>query len=145
MVLSFYGRMRVIAGPAADPRARFVAANRTGPTRLTRRDSLSRIGEQRAKSVRVVIVTSTFLVLLAGGLLIGGHAAIDPLLHSIIEAPEANGVGHVVYTMPDGIYCRHVAFDNVTAELTESAIEPCKNDIAARGRHAGAGFTWRTN
>jgi len=26
--------------------------------------------------------------------------------------------------MPDGIFCRHVSFDNVTAEISEGGITP---------------------
>jgi hypothetical protein len=97
----------------------FVEADHVSVTALARRRSRARIDEERAKSGRIVIVASLFLVLLAAALLVGGHAAIDPLLQSAAAAREAKGAGAVVYTMPDGIFCRHVSFDNVTAEITE--------------------------
>jgi hypothetical protein len=98
--------------------------------------------EERAKSGRVVIVSSLFLVLFTAALLIGGHAAIDPLLQSAVDARETKGTGEVVVTMPDGIFCRHLSFDNVTAEIIEGGIERCANDIAGNRPHAGRGFAW---
>jgi hypothetical protein len=60
----------------------FVEADHVSVTALARRRSRARIDEERAKSGRIVIVASLFLVLLAAALLVGGHAAIDPLLRS---------------------------------------------------------------
>ena len=42
--------------------------------------------------------------------------------------------------MPDGIFCRHMSFDNVTAEMTEGAIERCADDIARAARPCVEGF-----
>ena len=58
--------------------------------------SRARCDEERAKSGRVVIVSSLFLVLFTAALLIGGHAAIDPLLQSAVDARETKGAGAVV-------------------------------------------------
>ena len=123
----------------------FVEADHVSVTALARRRSRARIDEERAKSGRIVIVASLFLVLLAAALLVGGHAAIDPLLQSAAAAREAKGAGAVVYTMPDGIFCRHVSFDNVTAEITEGAIQRCGNDIAGNRPRSNRGFAWRSN
>jgi hypothetical protein len=107
-----------------------------------RRHSRARRDQARVTSKRVVIASSLFLVLLAAALLIGGHAAIDPLLRTAAASREAKGMGDVVYAMPDGIFCRHVAFDNATAEIAEGALERCPNDIA-RGRSYNAPtFNW---
>lgn len=95
-----------------------------------------------ATSVRAVIASSAFLMLFAGTLLIGGHAAIDPLLRSVTAARETLAVGDVVYTMPDGKFCRHMSFDNATAEMTEGAIAPCQNDIARNRPRDSRGFAW---
>jgi len=58
------------------------------------------------------------------GLLPGGHAAIEPLLQSAEQTRATMGAGAVVYAMPDAIFCRHVSFDNVTAEISEGGITP---------------------
>jgi hypothetical protein len=81
-------------------------------------------------------------VLFTAALLIGGHAAIDPILQSAVDARETKGTGDVVVTMPDGIFCRHMSFDNVTAEISEGGIERCTKDIAGNRPHTGRGFAW---
>jgi hypothetical protein len=118
-----------LTAPAAAP------APRGGRSRA-RRD------EARATSKRVVIASSLFLVLLAAALLIGGHAAIDPLLQTAVASRAAKGMGGVVYTMPDGIFCRHVSFDNATAEVTEGPLERCSGDIVRGRSYNMPTFTW---
>ena len=96
----------------------------------------------RAKSARLAVVLSLFLVLLAAALLIGGRVVIDPMLQAAAEARGTNRVGAIVYAMPDGLYCRHLSFDNVTAELTEGAVEKCADELT-RGRKSRApNFAW---
>jgi hypothetical protein len=123
----------------------FVEADHVSVTALARRRSRARLDEERAKSGRIVVVWSLFLVLLAAALLVGGHAAIDPLLQSAVAAREAKGASAVVFAMPDGIFCRHLSFDNVTAEITEGAIERCGNGIAGNRPRSSRGFAWRAN
>jgi hypothetical protein len=125
-----------------DAGAWFVEADHVSVTAMARRRSRARMDEERAKSGRVVIVSSLFLVLFTAALLIGGHAAIDPLLQSAVDAREAKDTGEVVVTLPDGIFCRHMSFDNVTAEIAEGGIERCRNDIAGNRPHTGRGFAW---
>ena len=93
--------------------------------------------------MRAVIVSTLFLVLFTTGLLFGGHAAVDPLLRLVTEAQHSEAVGDIVLPMPDGKFCRHMTFDNTTAEMNGGDVEPCPGDIV-RGqfRHAGHGFTW---
>jgi hypothetical protein len=141
-VLSFYGAMSAADRASQEAGAWFVEADHVSVTALARRRSRARMDEERAKSGRVVIVSSLFLVLLAAGLLIGGHAAIDPLLRSAEEVRQAKGAGDVVYTMPDGIFCRHMSFDNVTAEIAEGGIERCAGDIVRDRPHPNRGFSW---
>ena len=45
---------------------------------------------------------------------------------------EANRIGEIVYTMPDGAFCRHLAFDNATGEVTERTVEQCDQNIGKR-------------
>jgi len=58
-----------------------------------RRPRRARRGEQQARTVRVAVVLSLFLVALAAGLLIGGHAVIDPLLRAAAEKRETHRMG----------------------------------------------------
>jgi hypothetical protein len=110
------------------------------PVRV-RRGIRARADEERAKSARIAIASSLFLLFLAAALLIGGHATIDPLLRSAFAVRDANGTGDLVFTMPDGIFCRHMSFDNVTAEITEGAIERCPKP-GKGGSPKATGFGW---
>jgi hypothetical protein len=134
--------MRTAQAPNQNTGAWFVEANQADATPRAARPSRTLRDENGATSSRAVIVSSLFLVLLASALLIGGHAALDPLLQSAIEARAAKGIGAVVYPMPDGIYCRRVSFDNTTAEIAETAIERCPDDIVGQRIRASQGFAW---
>ena len=127
-----------------DAGAWFVEADHVSVTALARRRSRARMDEDRAKSGRVVIVSSLFLVLFTPALLIGGHAAIDPILQAAVDARD-KGPGDVVVTMPDGIFCRHMSFDNVTAEIVEGGIERCTKDIVGNRQRPSRGFAWHTH
>ena len=97
--------------------------------------------DQRAKSARLAVVLSLFLVVLAAALLVGGRVVIDPMLQSAAQARAINRVGAIIYTMPDGIFCRHLSFDNVTAELTEGGVEKCEGPTAGRANRI-SDFAW---
>jgi hypothetical protein len=79
----------------------------------------------------MAIILSLFLVLLAAALLTAGRAVIDPLLRAAAAARENHRLGEIVFSRPDGTFCRPLAFDKKTAPITEGAVEPC-----------GMGFTW---
>jgi hypothetical protein len=145
MDMPFHAGMRARQDSSTDPGAWFINANRVSLASLVRKRSRARRSDEPAGSDRVVIVSSLFLVLFATALLIGGRAEIAPLLQSAAEAREANSAGEVIYTMPDGIFCRHMSFDNVTALETEGPIERCRSDIAGDRGRASPGFSWRTN
>jgi hypothetical protein len=134
----FYGAMHAAAPVALEPGSRFVQVTANPRARSTQ----ARLAEERATSARAVIASSLFLMLLAATLLVGGHAAIDPLLRSVIAARETKAVGDVLYTMPDGIFCRHMSFDNATAEVAEGAIERCPTDISKGRARTSKSFAW---
>jgi len=142
MVALFNGAMHAGKAASRDSSARFVQADRAGATPRAWRSSWALHDEDGATSTRAVIVSSLFLVVVASALLFGGHAALDPLLQSAIAARQARGVGDVVYPMPDGIYCRHLSFDNTTAEVAEAAIERCPDDVAGQRIRSSKGFAW---
>lgn len=97
--------------------------------------------ENRANSLGIAVTTSLLFVLTAAAILVGGHAAIAPLLRRAVATREAKGIGDVVYTMPDGVFCRHMSLDNVTGEVTGGTIERCPE--STRGREVGtAKFEW---
>ena len=66
---------------------------------------------------------------------------IDPLMQAASGDREANRVGEIVYTMPDGAFCRHLAFDNATGEVTERTVEQCDQNIG-KPKRPKMGFTW---
>jgi hypothetical protein len=141
LLSGFNGAMHASPRPIGEGAAWFVEADRgqahargrTGP----------RGGLQRGEtSLRAVIASSLFLVLLASGLLVGGHAAIDPLLRSAVAARQARALGDVLYRMPDGKYCRHMSFDNSTAEIFEGPVERCSADMSDERHHESRSFSW---
>jgi len=100
--------------------------------------------EQQAKTARLIIVLSLFFVVLAAALTIGGHTFIDPLLRAAATQREAHRVGDVVLTMPDGSFCRHLSFDNRTAEVAGNTVERCGQFHGNGQKRATNGFSWGT-
>lgn len=101
------------------------------------------IRHNKSTSARAVIVSSIFLMLFAGALLFGGHAAINPLLKLVTTADDSRPVGDVLLPTRDGKFCRHISFDNTSSDIAESDVEPCPESIT-RGefRDFGRGFRW---
>ena len=101
-------------------------------------------GRAPGQGQSLAIVLSLFLVLLAAATLVGGRAVIDPMLGAAAEAREANRVGGIVFTMPDGAVCRHLSFDNTTAEMSESSAARCPEARPRGGEPARSakGFAW---
>ncbi len=132
-----------IAQPAGSKAAAVIAPVYPGGRQpLVHRYRRARHNEIRAKTARVAVVLSLFLVVLAAGLLIGGHAVINPLLQKAAERREAHRTGDIVFSMRGGLLCRHLAFDNETAEITEGAVEPCEPDVSKANTAAAKGFAW---
>jgi hypothetical protein len=142
MVFAFCVLMNTIEHPGAQATSWFAERDPVStPARVTRA-SLIRLDEERIRSARIAIVSSLFLALVGAALLIVGHAAIDPLLQSAVAAREARGVGDLVYTMPDGIFCRHMSIDNMTGEISGGGIERCSGDISRGRRRFPSNFEW---
>lgn len=109
---------------------------------MGRRPAGRRRPEDGPTSFRAIVVSSAFLVVFSVALMIGGHAAIDPLMRSAIAARETKDLGDVVVTMADGKFCRHMSFDNATAEIVEGKVGPCPDNITRGQFRAYRGFAW---
>jgi hypothetical protein len=146
MLLLFIGDMRVVRKSHTQA-AEWLADAVSTYTRPPEKHKLmpARPSQDNAgSSIRAVIASSVFIVLLSAALLVGGHAAIDPFLHPALTA-DARGSSDVVVTMPDGKFCRHMSFDNTTGSMVEGTISQCTVDIARAKRPAVSqerGFAW---
>ena len=136
----FHGAMRIAEGASPHTASWFVEPDRIA----AHHGRYGRAGRRHeATSARAVVVSSIFLVLFTAALLVGGQAAIAPLLRSVATGHDAKIVGDLVLPMPDGQYCRHMSFDNSTAEMIEGTIERCPDGaVRSAGRRTGRGFTW---
>ena len=93
--------------------------------------------------MRLGVVLSLFLVLVIGAVLIGGRSVIGPMLQkAMAQSADSYRRGSIVFTMPDGTFCRHLAYDNKTAELTESAVVQCPEARPREAAHTERGFAW---
>ena len=106
------------------------------------RISRQRRGEPQVKTSSVALVLSLFLVLIAAALLLGGHTVIDPLLQAAAQKREAHRVGDIIMSSPDGKMCRHLSFDNKTAEITEGAVQHCTIVSPRVNAPAERRFSW---
>jgi hypothetical protein len=115
---------------------RFDAPLPPATTRRRHRD------DERAQSLALAITTALLFVLIAGAVMFGGRAAIAPLLRRD-TAHESNGrTAEVVYAMPDGVFCRRMAFDNATAAFTSAAVERCPASVAGADAPNAGRFVW---
>ena len=83
--------------------------------------------------MRAVIVSTLFLVLFATGFCL---AAMPRSIRCCAWRPTAQhseAVGDIVLPMPDGKFCRHMSFDNTTAEMIGGALSSlARTDIVRR-------------
>jgi hypothetical protein len=110
------------------------------PLRVRRRDD-------PANSLGLIITTSLLFVLFAAAITFGGHAAISPLLRDAVLERDAKAVpmtGSIVFTMPDGVYCRYLSFDNANGEMAGAAIRKCPDQIDEGTVANATGFRWDT-
>lgn len=142
----FYAGMRT-AKPAGTGAVSLSPTANVAVQRAARRSLQAHREEQQTKAARVAVILSLFLALVAATLLVGGRVVIDPMLRAAAEAREAHRVGDVVFTMPDGAFCRHLSFDNKTAEIVESTSQRCPEARpGGRGPDSSTkGFAWGAN
>ncbi len=101
----------------------------------------ARRDERRAKSLSIAVVLALFVTLIAAALLVG-RAVIDPVLLAGVGSRAGTRAGAIVYSMPDGSFCRRLSFDNETATLTEGAVEPCPANLPKRRAGGDRNFAW---
>jgi hypothetical protein len=97
--------------------------------------------EARTKFWRVIIVSAFFAVVLGANLLIGGVLMVKAFHKEGSQTAEALRIGRVTYPMLDGVFCRHVLFDNTTVQMKEDKVSRC-DDRASRSRHSRTTFSW---
>lgn len=100
------------------------------------------LDERRANSLALIITTSLLFVLFASALMVGGHAIISPLLRTAPPSSGFNRHAAIVYTMPDGMFCQHMTFDNSTGRITAGGIDRCDPSIDSGAADRGTGFKW---
>jgi hypothetical protein len=138
-----YAGMRRSEGAGVKKATRAAEAVRDNTGLRNRNEPRIRRDDNGATSTRAVMVSSLFFILLATSFLFGGHAAIDPLLRSVIAARDGAATGDFVSAMPDGKFCRRMSFDNATSEIIEGSIERCPdNMVETSSRNTGRGFAW---
>ena len=130
---------------ATEPVDWYVEADHASRDTRAREPSRARRDEERANSLGLIITTSLFFVLFAAAIMFGGHAAIGPLLRRAIATRDAQGMGDIVYAMPDGVFCRHMSFDNATGEVAEGAVERCPDRIGDGRALTTSKFEWGTH
>ena len=121
----------------------YVEPNHFGGRRTAFALSRRRRADERANSLALAVTTALLFVLVAAAVMFGGRAALAPLLpRDAATMLKANRTGAIVYAMPDGVFCRRMAFDNTTAEVTSVAVERCAGAMGVAGGPGGGRFNW---
>ena len=102
---------------------------------------LRRARETRTKIWRVSVVTIFFIVVLGANLFVGATLMVKAMRARTEEA-EAARIGRVTYPMLDGVFCRHVLFDNKTVQTKEDKVSRCDEDRAAKPARHTTTFNW---
>lgn len=119
----------------------YVEPNHFGARRTALSLARRRRADERVNTLAFAVTAALLFVLIAGAVMFGGHAAIAPLLQGN-GASDADRTGSIVYAMPDGVFCRRMAFDNSTGDVTNVAVERCPGAIGVGGGPAAGKFQW---
>lgn len=79
----------------------------------------------QAKYLRVAVTCAFFAALFIIGSAIGVESMINAPRRQAEAKSASHRVSHVVYTMPDKTFCRHVSFDNVSGRISEEGVRLC--------------------
>ncbi len=139
--LFFDSGMTAIENAGPDSIDWYVEADWAAPPSVRAAAYTRRRGE-RSDSLGLIITTCLFFVLLSAAMTMGGHAAIGPMLQHAVTARDGRSTGKLIFTMPDGMFCRYLSLDNATDEITEHPIERCADVGATRRPVTGWNFQW---
>lgn len=142
IVFQFYAGMRAGRRAISKAASWTTAVHPAAGPAFARRLSRLRRQEQQTKNIRVAVVLSLFLVLLVAALPVAGGAVINPPPRTAAEQREPHRMGDIVFTMPDGALCRHLWFDNKTAEISAGGIQQCRPDRIAEPVSGTKSFVW---
>ena len=95
--------------------------------------------EARVKFWRVSIVSAFFAVVLGANLFVGVVMMVKAFRKE--AATTAVPIARVTYPMLDGVFCRHVLFDNTTVQTKEDKVSRC-DDRRDQARRGGTTFNW---
>jgi hypothetical protein len=98
--------------------------------------------EARTKIWRVSVVAIFFAVVLGANLFVGATLMLKALRVQAGETAASTRIGRVSFPMLDGVFCRHVLFDNTTAEATEDRVSRCDDDRARERPGRTTSFNW---
>jgi hypothetical protein len=104
--------------------------------------SQARSHERRANSLGVGIITVLLFILVAAALTAGGNVFISRHLQSTSAERKAMETGDIVMAMPDGVYCRHLVFDNRSGKVSGAKIERCSGAADIGSDSSGSRFQW---
>jgi hypothetical protein len=112
------------------------------PVRLRARKTTGTGRDGRgATSLPVAVVLALFVTLVATAVLVG-RVMIAPELFTKAGSRGGARVAAIVYSMPDGSFCRRLSFDNETATLSEGAVEPCPANLPRVRLRGDRNFAW---
>ena len=111
-----------------------------GPRRTALSQSRRRSADAHINSLAFAVTAALLFVLVAGAVMFGGRVGIGVLLPR--GGADADRTGSIDYAMPDGVFCRRMAFDNSTAEVTSVAVERCPGAVGVAGGPAAGKFDW---
>jgi hypothetical protein len=100
-----------------------------------------RAREARTKFWRVIVVSAFFTVVLGANAFIGVAVLVKAAGTNEAQTAAALRIGRVTFPMLDGVFCRHVLFDNNTAQTKEDKVSRC-DDRDSRSRRRTSTFNW---
>ena len=120
----------------------YVEPDHFGARRTNVALSRRRHADDRINTLALAVTSALLFVLIAGAFMFGGRAAIAPLFNRDAVAREVNRTGAIVYAMPDGSFCRRMAFDNTTGDITSVVVERCPAALDVVGGSSPGQFAW---
>ena len=103
---------------------------------------LRRARETRTKIWRASAVTLFFVVVLGGNLFVGAVLMLKAVRTQAGETATPVRFGRLTYPMLAGVFCRHIVFDNATAQAKEDKVSRCDEDRARARPDRTTSFNW---